>query len=410
MNTELMNQIAATPGRLDKEALLAKVEDPRWLKWALDPAVTFRVTVDEDEAYGSWLNETVTHSSSIQFWISLEALCQNLSTRELTGNAALTAMKDLLDSAPSQDHLRWACRVINKDLRCNFGVSTVEKVFPGLIEPFACMLAHPYDPDKHSLGGSWIAQAKLDGLRMVVVDGVAYTRTGKILESVGHILDQLSCCPDVVFDGEVMGEGGFDAASGKTRKKGNGPDTSLVYHVFDAIPIEQWRAKKTQDLEDRADLLLDCFCNYLDKQPNLRFLPWRHLPDNPTFETIASLRDGFIADGYEGVMLKNLAAPYCFKRTNDLLKYKFMYDADVKIVECLPGKGKHKGKLGAWMVDNNGVQSKVGSGFSDAQRAEFWDNRDAMIGATVEVAYQGLTEDGKFRFPIFIRTRPDKDV
>lgn len=407
MNTDLMNEIANTPGRLDKESLLAKVDDPRWLKWALDPAITFRVTVDEDEMYEAWVHADDDITIVEGWWTGFEELLVDFSTRNLTGNAALNSMKETLMCAPEGADVIWACRVINKDLRCNFGVSTVTKVFPGLIEPFACMLAHPYDADKHRLEGSWIAQRKLDGLRMVVVDGVAYTRTGKVLESVGHILAELEPYKDFVFDGEVMGEGGFDAASGKTRKKGAGPDTSLVYHVFDAVPLEQWHAKDTALLKERLDLLTGIFFDENFKHSQM--VPWERLPPNPTFEHITSLRDSMISAGYEGVMLKAMNAPYCFKRSSDLLKFKFMLDQDVKITRYEPGKGKHKGKLGAFVVDYNGVESKVGSGYSDAQREEFWAKRDSMVGKTIEVAYQNLSDSGCLRFPIFVKTRPDKD-
>lgn len=407
MNTELMDEIARTPGRLDKEALLAKVEDPRWIRWALDPAITFRVTVDEEEqltANSAYAGTTPVHDG---FWKDFEALLEALSSRAMTGNAAELAINDLLQLAPTLDACKWACRVINKDLRCNFGVSTVTKVFPGLIEPFACMLAHPYDPSKHALEGAYIAQRKLDGLRMVVVDGVAYTRTGKVLESVGHILAELEPYKDFVFDGEVMGEGGFDTASGKTRKKGSGPDTSLVYHVFDVIPLDQWNSKKTDSMDSRLGLLAGIF--FHQEFERVKYVPWTELPPNPTFEHITSLRDSMISEGYEGCMLKNLSAPYCFKRSNDLLKFKFMNDVDCIITGYEPGKGKHKGKLGAFTVDYNGVASKVGSGYSDAQREDFWSKRDSMIGTTIEVAYQNLSDSGCLRFPVFVRQRKDKD-
>lgn len=412
MNTELFDQIAETPGRLDKEALLAKAseDDKRWIRWALDPAITFRVIVDVAAQVERWQDPGERHPTPPDIWWDrLDGLLKQLSIRNITGNAALSCVDMILMDAPTAMSVLWACRVINKDLRCNFGVSTVNKVFPGLIEAFKCALAEPYDVDKHRLEGRWMAQAKLDGLRMVVVDGVAYTRTGKVLESVGHILDELPLKDELVFDGEVMGTGSFDEASGKTRKKGNGPDLSLVYHIFDVIDVNQWKMKETDSLEARLEDLREYFYRYNVGGKYSKIVKWTELPSNPKFEDITKLRDSMIAEGYEGVMLKNLDAPYNFKRSKDLLKYKFMKDADGVVVDSLEGRGKQKGKLGSLVVDFGGVQTKVGSGFSDAQRAELWATRETLPGRWVECLYQDMTADGCLRFPIFNRWRPDKE-
>ena len=67
-----------------------------------------------------------------------------------------------------------------------------------------CSLAKPYDPEKHEIRGAWTVEPKLDGLRMVVVNGQAYTRNGRTIDSVGHILAELEPFKDeYVFDGEV---------------------------------------------------------------------------------------------------------------------------------------------------------------------------------------------------------------
>ena len=65
--------------------------------------------------------------------------------------------------------------------------------------------------------------------------------------------------------------------------------------------------------------------------------------------------------------------------------------------------------LGGLDVDFNGVVTQVGSGFADHQRTMYWQNKLSVIGKMVEVKYQNKTPDGKLRFGVFIRFRPDKD-
>ena len=65
-------------------------------------------------------------------------------------------------------------------------------------------------------------------------------------------------------------------------------------------------------------------------------------------------------------------------------------------------------KLGSILVDCNGVEVNVGSGFKDDQRTEIWANRDSYLGMTAECRYQEMTEDGSLRFPTFVYWRLDK--
>ena len=102
-------------------------------------------------------------------------------------------------------------------------------------------------------------------------------------------------------------------------------------------------------------------------------------------------------------------APYEFKRTSNLLKVKEMLECDLVITGFEEGQGKYKGKLGRLNVDYKGNALGVGSGFSDEQRAWFWDNQSNLIGrvATVEYFEESHNEEGKLslRFAIFKELR-----
>jgi DNA ligase-1 len=91
------------------------------------------------------------------------------------------------------------------------------------------------------------------------------------------------------------------------------------------------------------------------------------------------------------------AEGYEQKRTSNLLKVKRWRDLDARIVGHEEGKGKHAGRLGALVCElEDGTRFNVGTGFSDAQRAQ-----PPRIGEYVRVKFFELTDGGVPRFPVF---------
>jgi DNA ligase-1 len=107
--------------------------------------------------------------------------------------------------------------------------------------------------------------------------------------------------------------------------------------------------------------------------------------------------------GGEGLMLRQPDSLYEAGRSSTLLKVKTFHDADAVVIGHQPGKGRHKGRLGAVLVAlANGTPFCVGTGFSDAQR-----EKPPAIGSVITFRYQELTDGGVPRFPSFVRERRD---
>jgi DNA ligase-1 len=107
--------------------------------------------------------------------------------------------------------------------------------------------------------------------------------------------------------------------------------------------------------------------------------------------------------GGEGLMLRQPGSHYEAGRSPTLLKVKTFHDAEGRVVEHVPGKGRHKGRLGAVVVAMpDGQTFSVGTGFSDAQR-----NNPPPIGTVITYRFQELTDRGVPRFPSFVRVRTD---
>ncbi len=107
--------------------------------------------------------------------------------------------------------------------------------------------------------------------------------------------------------------------------------------------------------------------------------------------------------GGEGLMLRQPGSKYEVGRSTTLLKIKSFHDAEARVVSHEPGAGRHKGRLGALLVEMaDGTKFSVGTGFSDAER-----NNPPPIGSTITFRYQELTDRGVPRFPSYVGVRAD---
>jgi ATP-dependent DNA ligase len=141
-------------------------------------------------------------------------------------------------------------------------------------------------------------------------------------------------------------------------------------------------------------------------------------------ENETQLKEAFqtwMDEGYEGVMLKKLDAPYSFKRSDNMLKLKPCVTYEGVIVGHHEGRRgtKREGLFGGFEVMlHNGIVTRVGSGFNDSIKAEVELNgAESYVGKVLEIEAQpdpltvdGLTKDGKARFPVFVRFRDASDV
>jgi DNA ligase-1 len=120
-----------------------------------------------------------------------------------------------------------------------------------------------------------------------------------------------------------------------------------------------------------------------------------------------------VADGFEGIMIKDLDAPYECRRSSFWMKWKPVITVDLNIVGFEEGTGRNQGRLGAIIcegTDNDRhICVNVGSGLSDSDRDEYWIAKNDLIGRVIEVAADAVTQnqDGTYslRFPRFVRFR-----
>ena len=108
-------------------------------------------------------------------------------------------------------------------------------------------------------------------------------------------------------------------------------------------------------------------------------------------------------------MLKDPSAGYECKRSVAWLKLKPFIEVSLEVTDVEEGTGKNVGRLGAFVCsgqdDGKDIVVNCGSGFSDDNRIEFWNNRALLVGQIVEVRADAVTmnQDGTYslRFPRF---------
>lgn len=113
--------------------------------------------------------------------------------------------------------------------------------------------------------------------------------------------------------------------------------------------------------------------------------------------------------GGEGVVIKRLDGRYY---EDPYIKDKRVDGYDVTIVDFLEGEGRNVGRLGALVVEDpeTKVRSKVGTGFSDQERQDIWDNRDQLAGAVISAEAVELSPRGALRGPRFVELHTDSNA
>ena len=180
----------------------------------------------------------------------------------------------------------------------------------------------------------------------------------------------------------------------------------MYFNIFDYIEKEEYDSLKgIYTYEERRKKL-----DFIEETEHIKVAPLLIATDD--MDEILELLDKYRNNGAEGLMC-NLNKPYEFKRSKTLLKLKVMSTIDLRVIGFEEGTNKNKGKLGAVLVKYKENIVKVGSGWSDEDRIEVWNNQDKYSGKILEISYFEETQnkDGSYslRFPIAKRWRLQKD-
>ena len=365
-------------------------------------------------------------------WPMFWGLLESLRTRSSTGHAARDFMTRVSEEFDSEEWNTICAPVIRKDLRCGISEKTLNKVLGKTqyrIPVFSCQLAQDSTDRPAKMKGIKRLEVKLDGVRVIAVVTAGgctlYSRNGKqfanfpqiadaVMESRSALMANSPLKGSFILDGEVVGES-FQKLMRQAHRKSNVETSDTVYHIFDAMPLDEFmeghcnatQARRLEWLENSRDRLMATDCLRIMQGIDV------DLDTAEGHDVMNRYAQDAVKDGFEGIMIKDLSAPYECKRSSFWMKWKPTITVDLNIVGFEEGTGRNASRLGAIIcegVDNDrNIRVNVGSGLSDSDRDEYWAARDQLLGHVVEVEADAVTQnqDGTYslRFPRFVRFR-----
>lgn len=407
---KILNTVSEAQGSNAKLKILRDNKEVPYLRkvleYGLDPYRKFGVVkVPQVEKSQIVTNDDV--------WFSFFEVADLCANRQLTGNKAIDAMSNVFSQADESTEM-WMRQILKKHFNIGVGRKTAFKVYENLTRTFSVQLASKWNANTiKELPAKVRIEPKLDGIRMVAIveDGNVemFSRAGKPITNFNDTVGkEISTFPNGIYDGEVMDDDFIALMRQVHRKKAK--VTNSYFMVFDTVTHDEWDNRQGIDpLSTRRKNLEACF-----QDKNFVYLRLvEHKEINTSINSVMSYHKECTDRGFEGAMLKNPDLPYNFGRSDAVVKVKMMNDADLKVIGFKEGRGKNKGTLGAIVVDYDGVEVNVGSGFDDETRDRVWFDKDKYLGMIAEVQYQEVTVDRQgnphsLRFPVFLCWRLDK--
>lgn len=306
-------------------------------------------------------------------------------------------------------------QMITKSFKLGADSKVVNSVIPGLIPTWEVMLGTSIEHCKLPENTWFSLSQKLNGNRCTYYNGEFYTRQNKKYIGLDHIKADIEKIPNAkgyVFDGELIYKNNEGLSDSSAFQKGTGiannkseSKEELKLVLFDMLSKEEFDNKVSKDTyKTRKKHLLD-----LKQYETENIEVVQMFYEGTDQSEIWKWLDFCEQNDMEGCML-NLDTPYECKRTKSLMKIKKFYDFDLQVVGYEEGTGRNKGRLGAFVVNYNGNQVKVGSGYSDEERINLWNDRDKYIGRVITVKYKEISKDKKtglesLQFPVYCGIR-----
>jgi DNA ligase-1 len=445
MSASWINKLNESDSRLHKEDVIKQALEASvlgstnaqiflgFLKACYNPYVTFGV---------KQIPDTVGIVNAENPWTEFNELMLQLSQRRLTGNAAREAIQEMAERFDSEEWNTFLAPVLRRDMRAGISDKTINKICKKTdyeIPIFGCQLATNSE-GRPEMRGIKRLEPKLDGVRVLMmvipsdsgVTVLSFSRNGKVFENFTHIEEQISLnwlkmirqtkmakqlSGGFVLDGEVIGNT-FQELMRQARRKENVQADDSVFNIFDIIPLADfrrghWNAQLSKRIE-----VLEAMRSVILTMANVELLP-HIMVDLDTAagkDQLMRYAKDQVNAGFEGIMIKDVNAPYECKRNTFWMKWKPTITVDLTVVGIEEGTGRNQGRLGALvcegMDDGKFIQVNVGSGYSDEDRDDYWKNSNLVIGRTAEVLCDVITQnqDGSYslRFPRFVRFRDDK--
>lgn len=170
------------------------------------------------------------------------------------------------------------------------------------------------------------------------------------------------------------------------------PSESLMeLHVFDLITRNLAQIDRTRELMEIAK----------EFPPNIKLV--KSIPAED-LQTVREIFNRYLEEGYEGIIIRNIFAPYVRKRSPFIMKFKPKRSDVYEITGYIEGKGKYSGTIGALVCrGDDGTSFEVGSfSIPDGERKKLWNMRDRLYTFDCKISYQHKWPTGIPKSGIFV--------
>ena len=248
---------------------------------------------------------------------------------------------------------------------------------------------------------------KYNGMRQVTSAAGPFSREGEPILSAPHIADVVAPLfvqfPHLVLDGELYNHNYRHTLNElisivrKTSLKELTPELLaeseriVLYYVYDAygFSVDGKAITEATPCIERRKALTKLL-------KGIKYIVPVPFFEATTMGEAKALYEGFIEDGYEGAILRNMDAPYQHERCNDLIKLKPFDDMEVVIVDVIdPGSGNWGGTGKTASVKMADGKEFTATFKGDRATLEkILREKDKWIGQTVTMTYNGWTGKG----------------
>ena len=267
---------------------------------------------------------------------------------------------------------------------------------------------------------------KLDGIRCVIIDGVAYSRSLKPIRNkyIQSIIgkEKYSGFDGELVVGDIYAKDVFQqSTSGVMSEQG---EPNFVFYVFDDFTHHNLPYSERADkMRDKVNTLTD----------HIKFLGQKLIHTVDDIKLVLGKEQSL---GGEGLILRNPDGVYKFGRSTPKqqlsIKVKFFEQDEFEIVGFeerytntneatinelgYTSRSSHKDNLvptntlGSLVLKCGDTTFKCGTGFDDALRKEIWGYKEKYLGKLASIRYMSVGQKTLPRVPSFIGFRDSDDI
>lgn len=244
-----------------------------------------------------------------------------------------------------------------------------------------------YDLAKRKIGVNLpetiIVSPKLDGIRCKMLNDQYMSRNNILYRAIPQRIQNF-----MRGRGPVDGEMYIHQVSlRKLNGLVNKPDPELTprlgYHLFD-LPIPR------VPVEERKAMLVDLYDNEESRANGIFVVPYFTIDS----ARVEEYKNRFTQALYEGVMINLLGAPYEWKRSRSLIKWKDFLEAEFMVVDVGVDREGHA----LAVCEHNGVRFEVTLKAEDWMKEDLANNPDKILGKPLTTRFQGFLDSGKPQF------------